>query len=151
MNPISACPKCGSQEFRKNGKVRGRQRYRCQICGYNFSVPKLGKAKPIEMQRQALYLYLEGMSFRSIERLLGISHVTVLKWVRRWGKAIQRLRKKQKPVKVEEVEIDELCTFVAQKKTGCGCGWVWIGEGGRCWILWWAGEGNAQGDGFMAD
>ena len=61
MNPISACPKCGSKEFRKNGRVQGRQRYLCQTCGYNFSVPKPGKAKPIEMQRQALYLYLEGM------------------------------------------------------------------------------------------
>jgi len=59
------------------------------------------------------------------EGLLGISPVTVLNWVRQWGKAIQRLRKKQKPVKVEEVEIDELCTFVAQKKLvvgGGGCG-----------------------------
>ena len=46
-----------------------------------------------------------------------------MKWVRRWGKAIQRLRKKQKPVKVEEVEIDELCTFVAQKNRL----WVWVG------------------------
>ncbi len=76
MNPISACPKCGSQEYRKNGKVRGRQRYLCQKCGYNFSVPKLGKAKPPEVQRQALHLYVEGMSFRGIQRWLGISHVT---------------------------------------------------------------------------
>ncbi len=86
------------------------------------------------MQRQTLPLYLEGMSFRGTKRWLGISHVTGMKWVRRWGKAIQHLRKKQKPVKVEEVEIDELGTFVAQEKTGCG--WVWIGEGGRCWIVW---------------
>ena len=61
MNPFSACLKCGSQESRKNGKVHGRQCYRCQRCRYNFSVPKLDKAKPIEIQRQALHLYLEGM------------------------------------------------------------------------------------------
>ena len=42
------------------------------------------------------------------------------KWVRQWGKTIQRLRKKQKSMKVEEVEIDELCTFVAQKKLVMG-------------------------------
>jgi transposase-like protein len=38
----------------------------------------------------ALQLYLEGLSLRGIERLLKISHVTVLKWVRQWGKTIAK-------------------------------------------------------------
>ena len=36
-----------------------------------------------------------------------------------------------------EVVIDELCTYVAEKASEGGYGWVWIGRGGRCWILWW--------------
>ena len=59
--PISACPKCGSKEFRKNSRLQRRQRYLGQTCRYNFSVPKPGKATPPKMQHQALYLYLEGM------------------------------------------------------------------------------------------
>ncbi len=127
MNPLSACPKCGSRELQKNGKVHGRQRYLCQSCSYNFSVPKLGKAKPIKMQRQALHLYLESMSLRGTKPWLDVSHVTMTKWVRQWGKVIQYLRKKQKPVKFEEVEIDGLYTFVARKNWL----WVWVGVNRR--------------------
>jgi transposase-like protein len=38
----------------------------------------------------ALQLYLEGLSLRGIEGLLKISHVTVLEWVRQWGKTIAK-------------------------------------------------------------
>jgi hypothetical protein len=36
-----------------------------------------------------------------------------------------------------EVAIDELCTYVGKKTSDDGYGWVWIGRGGKCWILWW--------------
>ena len=31
-----------------------------------------------------LQLYMEGVSFRTIERLLGVSHVSVMKWVKKY-------------------------------------------------------------------
>jgi len=40
-----------------------------------------------------LTAYLEGLSFRGIERILQVSHVTVMRWVRQWGKAIEAMRK----------------------------------------------------------
>ena len=54
---------------------------------------KLGQVKPLEGLRMALQLYLEGLSFRGIERILQVSHVTVMRWVRQWGKAIEAMRK----------------------------------------------------------
>jgi insertion element IS1 protein InsB len=72
----------------------------------------------------ALQLYLEGLSLRGIERLLKISHVTVLKWVRQWGKAIARLRREAEPKEVRQVEIDELCSYIGEKKKQK---WVWVG------------------------
>ena len=30
------CKKCESESIVKNGKVRGKQRYLCKECGYNF-------------------------------------------------------------------------------------------------------------------
>ena len=30
-------------------------------------------------------MYLEGLSYREIERILGISHVSILNWVKRYG------------------------------------------------------------------
>ncbi len=83
---------------------------------------KLGKVKPPEVQRKALQLYLEGMSFRGIEGVLGVSHVTVLKWVRRWGQKIAALRREGEPKEVVQVEVDELCAYVGAKKAKVGMG-----------------------------
>jgi hypothetical protein len=35
-----------------------------------------------------------------------------------------------------KVAMDELCTYVGKKTSDGGYGWVWIGRGGKCWILW---------------
>ena len=32
------CKRCGSAERIKNGFMRGKQRYRCQACGLNYTV-----------------------------------------------------------------------------------------------------------------
>lgn len=37
------------------------------------------RGMPMEMKRQALHLYLEGLGFRAIGHLLGVSNVAVLK------------------------------------------------------------------------
>jgi transposase len=149
MTLIRACPKCKSEHFIKNGKLHARQRYECKACGYNFTVSKLGKSKPPEVRRMALQLYLEGLSLRGIERLLKISHVTVLKWVRQWGKAKERLRREAEPKEVRQVEIDELCSYIGEKKSKSGYGWVWIESGGKCWILWWETGVSGREEDFM--
>jgi transposase len=43
-------------------------------------------AKPKSMKKQALHLYLEGLGFRSIGRLLGVSNVSVLNRIKSFGK-----------------------------------------------------------------
>jgi transposase-like protein len=50
---------------------------------------------------------LEGLGFRAIERLLGVSDTTVLLWVKNPGKAIQELELRH-PSKVEFLELDEI-------------------------------------------
>nr|WP_262907622.1 hypothetical protein [Hymenobacter sp. BT770] len=32
-----------------------------------------------------MQLYIEGVSYREIERLLGVSHVSVMNWVKKYG------------------------------------------------------------------
>lgn len=56
---------------------------------------------------RAIQLYLEGLGFRAIERLLGVSDTTVLLWVKNPGKAIQELELRH-PSKVEFLELDEI-------------------------------------------
>jgi transposase-like protein len=76
------CPKCQSNQHNKAGVVQGRQRYKCKKCGYHFSVQKIGKKIDDYYVTKAIQLYVEGVSYREIERILGISHVSVMNWIK---------------------------------------------------------------------
>jgi transposase-like protein len=80
-----ACPKCQSQELIKSGVIKGRQRFKCKLCSYSFTVLKAGKNIDPYYVIKALQLYIEGVTFREIERILGISHVSVMNWVKKYG------------------------------------------------------------------
>ena len=81
---LSVCARCGSEQIIKSGVVNQRQRYKCKSCGYHFSVGKIGKKIDDYFVLKALQLYLEGVSYREIERLLGVSHVSVMNWVKQY-------------------------------------------------------------------
>jgi transposase-like protein len=126
------CPKCRGGNFIKNGFALGRQRYRCKDCRYLYTVPSRGK--PRELKRLALHMYLEGLGFRSIGRILGVSDVAVLKWIRETGQAVARLTETPaKPNHVETMELDELWHFVSQKKINSGSGWLLIEIPRKSW------------------
>jgi len=78
------CPKCDSELIVKSGVVGGRQRFKCKKCQYYFSVNKIGKAIDKYYVVKALQLYIEGISYREIERILGVSHVSVMNWVKKY-------------------------------------------------------------------
>ena len=80
-----ACPKCDSQEATKSGVVNNRQRFKCKKCGYHYTVAKVGREVDSYYVIKALQLYIEGVSYREIERLLGVSHVSVMNWVKKYG------------------------------------------------------------------
>ncbi len=81
----NVCPKCQSSNYVKSGIINNRQRYQCKNCNYFFTVNKLGKRIDEYYVIKALQLYLEGLSYREIERLLGVSHVSVSNWVKQYG------------------------------------------------------------------
>lgn len=78
------CPRCDTRKVIKSGIVNNRQRYHCKKCNYYFTVNKLGKKIDDYYVIKALQLYLEGVSYREIERLLGVSHVSVMNWVKKY-------------------------------------------------------------------
>jgi transposase len=67
----------------------------------------------------ALEMYLEGLGFRSVGHILKISYGTVYQWVKEWGSKVEL---PQKEDAVEPVELDEMHTCVASKKTAVGYG-----------------------------
>jgi len=83
------CKRCKSNKIINNRKVRGKQRYNCKSCGFNFVEVDERRGKNIDKQRMAIHLYLENMGFRAIARVWGVSNVAVLKWIRAAGEWIQ--------------------------------------------------------------
>jgi hypothetical protein len=108
----------------KSGKIKNRQRYKCKLCGCNYTVEMKATAKPNSLKKQALHLYLEGLGFRSIGRILGVSNVSVLNWIRNFGEKIQELHSTSQQIKM--VEVDEMHSYVGSKKTTVGYGLLLI-------------------------
>jgi len=121
---MDSCPKCKSKNIRKDGIVKSRQRYLCKGCMYRFTVEKRGK--PDSLKRDALVLYLEGLGFRSIGRFLKVSHVAVFNWIKGFGEKLDEFRN---PDDIEIIELDEMHTYIGQKKTIVGSGLLLIEMG----------------------
>ena len=117
------CPRCGSINHRKDGIVGGRQRHYCKDCHYRYTVQQKSNTKSAATRRLALEMYLEGLGFRAIGRILKISHTIVYYWVKEWGERVA-LPQKEGPVSV--VELDEMHTYIGSKKTTVGYGLLLI-------------------------
>jgi len=117
------CPKCKSSNHKKNGIVGERQRYKCHDCDYNYSVDIKSTASSTFVKRQALQLYLEGLGFRSIGRFLGVSHVSVQKWIKKFGQELEDLKSENE---ISIVEMDEMHTYIGNKKNIAGSGLLLI-------------------------
>ena len=137
------CPKCQSEACVKDGIIHGRQRYRCKDCGYRHTVKERGLGT--DKRRQALELYLEGLGFRSIGRLLRCSHVTVYNWIKSYGAAIEDIRSS---VGVKVVEMDEMHTYVGSKKTIAGSGLLLIDMENASSMALWAAAIPKQGKSY---
>ncbi len=109
-----SCKRCGGVDYAKSGMVRGHQRYRCRGCGCHFTdTPVPGK--PAAMKALAVLLYGMGnMSFSMIGRLLGVSDVAMLKWVRAEASA---LPDPAVSVEVVAVEVDEMWHYLKKTRT----------------------------------
>ena len=115
---MPACPRCGHTTHQhKHGTTEaGSQRYRCQGCGARYTPQPKPQAYSAEVRAQALRWYLDGCSLRWIARHLGVVHQSVANWVAAYEAALPA----QPPLPtqpIETVELDELWTFVAAKKT----------------------------------
>ena len=119
------CPRCKAKSIVKNGSsMHGKQRFLCRDCRRTFGVAE-GRRVAAATQAQARRLYLEGVGFRGIERLLGVSPVSVMNCVKARAQALPPLPGVD-PAEVIWVECDELCTFIGKKKYFAGSGGLLI-------------------------
>ena len=81
-NSVMICPECKSENVAKNGHRHGKQRYVCRGCGKQFGSEASPRGYPSEIRQKCLELHQQGIGFRAIERQTGVSHNTVINWVR---------------------------------------------------------------------
>src|SRR6202162_6593731 len=113
------CKRCGCSDYMKNGTVRDLQRYRCRACGCNFTMTP-PRGKPPAMKALAVLLYaMGGISFGSIARILGVSDVAALNWVR---DEARKLPEPSTKAEVVVVTLDEMWHFVKKRLRNCGFG-----------------------------
>ena len=114
------CPRCSHEASVKNGTRQGKQRYRCRGCGCTYTQSWSGKVHP-QIKQMAILLHLNGLGFRRIGQVLGVSHVSVQRWWRHHAEAFQ-------PVcpaageRFETVELDELWHWHKKKRKI----WLWL-------------------------
>jgi transposase-like protein len=84
-------------------------------CGCKYTPELKLHGYPDEVRKQALKLYVDGMNLRRIARHLGINHRTVSLWVKA---SAARLPEVPVPKEVQAAEMDELFTFIGNKKIG---------------------------------
>ena len=136
-----ACPKCLQANCTKDGMAKGKQRYKCKGCGYRYTVTQKGASK--DVKRQALNLYLEGLGFRSIGRILNFSHVAVYNWIKAFGERLEEIKSN---TSVEVVEIDEMHSYIGSKKTTAGSGLLLIELGKNSSTVLLATEAKLQAE-----
>ena len=115
------CPKCGSLKHVKAGFVRNRQRFYCKEYNHHFTINNKGVAS--EIKRLALHLYLEGMGYRAISRVTGVSDVAIAKWINPVKDSLLPMRKKQ----VRITNLHKLEHFFITKELFNKYGWLLIG------------------------
>jgi hypothetical protein len=119
----------------RNGIIKERQRFRCKKCDYNFTVDKIGKGISSYYVIKALQLYIEGVSFREIERLLGVSHVSVMNWVKKYQIKIPDRTTNHATYRV--MNHKELAEFYADRKNLQGTGMIVTELGDKFMMIKW--------------
>jgi transposase-like protein len=113
---MPTCPRCHEtvRQNRAGATVAGSQRYECMYCGCKYTPEPKPRGYDCELRKKAIQFYVDGMNLRRIGRHLGIHHRTVSLWVKAYAREISAV---PVPDEVVVAELDELFTFIGDKKT----------------------------------
>lgn len=129
------CPQCQSTNVIKSGIIKERQRYKCKACNYYFTVNKLGKQIDSYYVTKALQLYLEGLSYREIERILGVSHVSIINWVKKHK--IKRIKQTDYHPTYKILSFSELSDYFKERDQLKGAGVIITELGNKFMLIKW--------------
>ena len=120
-DPVLTCPTCSetSKQHRAGKNPCGTARRECRHCGRTYTPQPKQPGYALEVRRQALKFYVDGLSFRRIARHLSVNPQTVANWIDAAAAnlpASPSPKERRQEQTVETLELDELYTFVSQKK-----------------------------------
>ena len=85
------CRHCGSEELRKDGIAKGKQRYKCKQCkrttGDNDQRYKYSLSKRLKVLKG----YLERLGIMALDRLEGVPNTLIIKWIKNYSKILKEL------------------------------------------------------------
>jgi len=116
------CPSCGADTIKYGKDRNGNQRYQCRECGRTVTDVPANPIAPMRIgfDRAVLVLSLltEGMSIRAAERVSGHHRDTIMRLlVIAGGKCERLLDELVQGVEVDDVEADELWSFLNMKQS----------------------------------
>jgi transposase len=83
-------------------------------CDRKYTPEPKAKGYPESMRKRASAMYVDGGNLRRIARHLKVHHRTVALWVTRRAETLPNA---PMPEEVKDAELDELFTFIGDKKT----------------------------------
>ena len=113
------CKNCKAERVVKSGKVRGKQRYKCKDCGYNFVIgDERTNEKIVALKALCVLMYSLGKgSYNMMGKLFGRDHSLIYRWIREAG-----LNTDEPAIngEVTQIEFDEMWRFIQSKKENFG-------------------------------
>jgi len=114
------CKRCNEAKSVKNGMIRGKQRWLCKACGYNFTEGDKRQERTTAQQRAlAVLLVCVGLSYRVAGRITGVVTNTVMVWFRKFAQSIDL---PEIEGSIDMVEMDEMWHFLKKKRESAGSG-----------------------------
>jgi len=126
------CKNCNNEKVVKNGMVRGKQRYKCKECGYNF-VEGDGRTNEKIAAKKAMCVLLYSLSkasFNGLARIFDTWPSLVYRWIIEAG---AKLPDETVPGEIQQMEFDEMWHFIGSKKQNFGSSKPLIVADGELW------------------
>jgi transposase-like protein len=113
------CKNCKSERIVKSGKVRGKQRYKCNECGYNFVLgDERTNEKIVAMKALCVLIYSLGKgSYNMLGKLFNRNRSLIYRWIREAG---MNAAEPMIDGEITQIEFDEMWHFIESKKQNFG-------------------------------
>lgn len=129
---MAICKKCKNEKTVKSGFIRGKQRYKCKKCNFNFVIGDARSNEKIAAKKaMCVLLYsLSKSSFNMLAKIFNTWPSLVYRWIVEAG---ARVPEQEISGDIKEMEFDEMWHFIGSKKTKFGSSKHLIVANGELW------------------